>query len=276
MRNVDLHSHSTISDGTLKPIDVAMRAKTNGVQLWALTDHDELKGIPQARAAAAELGLTYVPGVEISVTWSGQTVHIVGLQVDETNQSLVQGLAATRHGRQRRARDIAAQLAAVGIEDALEGAQKFVSNPDLIGRTHFARSLIDRGICANVAEVFKNYLTEGKPGYLPHRWATLLQAVTWIQGAGGVAVVAHPGRYEFSRLQSAAFFDTFKDLGGEAIEVMTGSHTVAQYPIYAKLAKRYGFKASRGSDFHGPDESRIDLGSLPPCPSGLVPVWSSW
>lgn len=276
MLNVDLHCHSNASDGTLTPAAVAARAKANGVDLWALTDHDELEGIPAARDAARELGMQYVPGVEISVTWAGQTVHIVGLQIDETNQALVEGLAATRSGRELRAREMAEQLARVGIANAYEGSLKFVGNPDLIGRTHFARFIIESGVCSTVSEVFKNYLIEGKPGYVPHRWATLTQAVGWILGAGGVAVVAHPGRYKFVPLAMQEFFGAFKDLGGTAIEVMTGSHTVDQYAEYATLATRYGFKASRGSDFHGPGESRVDLGKLPPFPKGLVPVWQDW
>lgn len=276
MRNVDLHCHSTISDGLLTPADVAARAKRNGVDLWALTDHDELDGIAPARAAAAELGLEYVPGVEISITWAGQTVHIVGLQIDETNPPLALGLRATRSGRERRAHEMADQLARVGIPDAYAGALKFVGNPDLIGRTHFARYIIELGVCPDVSSVFRSYLIEGKPGYVPHRWATLTQAVTWILGAGGVAVVAHPGRYKFSKLAFDEFFKDFKELGGTAIEVMTGSHTVEQYATYAKLAKHYGFLASRGSDFHGPGESRVDLGALPPFPAGLLPVWRDW
>lgn len=276
MLNIDLHCHSNVSDGVLTPTAVAARAKANGVDVWALTDHDEVDGIPEARAAAAAFGLHYIPGVEISVTWAAQTIHIVGLQIDETNQALVQGLASTRGGREQRAREMAEQLAAVGIQDSYEGALKFVGNPDLISRTHFARYIIEAGICSDVAEVFRNYLIEGKPGFVPHRWATLEQAVTWICGAGGIAVVAHPGRYNFSDLAMDAFFDQFKQLGGTAIEVVTGSHTVDQYAYYAKVAQDYGFLASRGSDFHGPGESRIDLGALPPLPDKLQPVWHNW
>jgi 3',5'-nucleoside bisphosphate phosphatase len=276
MLNADLHCHSTISDGVLTPAAVAARAKSNGVELWALTDHDEIDGIGQARAAAAQVGMRYVPGVEISVTWAGQTVHIVGLQIDETNPQLVQGLAATRGGRERRAREMADQLAAAGIPHAFEGALKHVGNPDLISRTHFARFLVESGVCADINEVFRRYLTEGKPGYVPHRWATLEQAVGWIRAAGGVAVVAHPGRYRFSDLAFNVFFDEFKQFGGSAIEVVTGSHTVDQYQQYATVAKYFDFLASRGSDFHGPGESRVDLGVLPPLPDGLTPVWNDW
>ncbi len=276
MLNVDLHCHSNISDGTLTPSAVAARAKANGVQVWALTDHDEIDGIPAARAAAAELGMGYVSGVEISVTWAGETVHIVGLRIDETNAQLVEGLHATRSGRERRAHEIAAQLAQVGIPDAFQGALKHVGNPDLISRTHFARYIIELGVQPDIAGVFRHYLIEGKPGFVPHRWATLANAVGWILGAGGVAVIAHPGRYAFDDLAFDAFFAEFKQLGGAAIEVLTGSHTVAQYDEYTRLARRYGFLASRGSDFHDPHESRMDLGQLPALPTGLTPVWHDW
>lgn len=276
MLNVDLHCHSTISDGTLPPEKVAVRAKANGVDVWALTDHDEVGGIHRARAAAAECGLKYVPGVEISITWGGETVHIVGLHIDETNPILVQGLASTRGGRERRAREMAVQLAIAGIPDAYEGALKFVGNPDLISRTHFARYIVKLGMCSNISDVFQHYLREGKPGFIPHRWATLEQAVLWICGAGGIAVVAHPGRYQFSDMAFDAFLDEFKQWGGTALEVVTGSHTVDQYDYFAKVANRYGLLGSRGSDFHGTEESRIDLGLLPPLPDNVVPVWHDW
>jgi len=276
MRNVDLHCHSCVSDGVLTPTALATRAKANGVDLWALTDHDEVEGIAEARAAATSLGLDYVTGVEISVTWAGETVHIVGLRIDETNADLIAGLEATRGGREPRAREIGRQLAQVGIPDAFEGALKYAENPDLISRTHFARYLIELGKCSTANEVFSKYLTEGKPGYVPHRWATLQQAVGWIRGAGGVAVVAHPGRYKFSDLAFDEFITEFKQHGGSALEVTTGSHSVDQYEFYANVAKRYNLMASRGSDFHGPGESRIDLGALPPLPKGVVPVWNDW
>lgn len=276
MLNVDLHCHSNHSDGTLSPTALATRAKENGVDLWAMTDHDEVSGLAEARTAASAVGLPFVPGVEISITWSNQTVHIVGLQIDETNQALVQGLAATRGGREQRAHDIAAQLAQAGIPDAFEGALKFVGNPDLISRTHFARYIVELGLSKDLSDVFSKYLGDGKPGYVPHRWTTLQNAVGWIRGAGGIAVIAHPGRYKFSDLAFDALFSEFKDLGGAAIEVTTGSHTVDQYDQYAKIANKYGFLASRGSDFHGPGESRVDLGGLPALPVGVQPIWHDW
>src|SRR3569623_5659 len=276
MLNVDLHCHSSVSDGALAPSELAARAKGNGVDIWALTDHDEIGGIAEARAAAHDLGMRYVSGVEISVTWAGKTLHVVGLQIDETNESLARGLAETRSGRVRRARDMAAQLDAIGISGAYEGALQFVANPNLISRTHFARFLIERGVCADVHEVFATYMNQGKPGYVPHRWAGLEEAVGWIRGAGGVPVIAHPGRYKFDALAFSTLFDEFRRLGGAGIEVVTGSHTVEQYDEFARLAARYGFLASRGSDFHAPGESRVDLGALPPLPGNVVPVWHDW
>ncbi len=276
MLNVDLHCHSNVSDGTLTPTAVAERAKANGVDIWALTDHDGIDGIAEARAAAAALDLRYVPGVEISITWASQTIHIIGLQIDETNPQLVQGLVATRGGRERRAHEMAEQLAAVGIPFAFEGALKHVGNPELISRTHFARYLVEIGRCADISEVFSNFLTEGNPGYVPHHWATLEQSVRWIRGTGGLAVVAHPGRYKMSDRAFGTFFDEFKQLGGTAIEVTTGSHTPDQYGYYAKVAADYGFLASRGSDFHSPMESRVDLGTLPPLPDSVTPIWHDW
>ncbi|TCS36091.1 hypothetical protein EDC30_108155 [Paucimonas lemoignei] len=276
MLNVDLHCHSNVSDGLLAPAEVAARAKAQGVDVWALTDHDELGGIPEAREAAAALGMRHVAGVEISVTWAGETVHIVGLRIDETNPDLVHGLAATRGGRARRAEEMAAQLAEAGIPHAFEGAIKFVGNPDLISRTHFARYLVEIGVCADVKDVFRNYLTEGKPGYVPHRWATLQDAVRWIRSAGGIAIVAHPGRYRFTELQQHALLSEFKHAGGVGIEVVTGSHTPDQYEVYAKVAAKYGLLASRGSDFHGPEESHVELGALPPLPRSVTPVWHDW
>lgn len=276
MLNIDLHCHSNVSDGALRPSAVAARAKANGVDVWALTDHDELGGIAEAREAAHSLGMRHVAGVEISVTWAGKTVHIVGLQVDETDENLVRGLAHTRSGRERRAREMATQLAAAGIPDAFDGALKYVGNPDLISRTHFARYITELGVCASIGDVFRNYLTEGKPGYIPHRWATLKEAVNWIRGSGGIAVVAHPGRYGLNDLMLDALLVEFKQYGGAGIEVITGSHTVDEYARFAKVAETYGMLASRGSDFHAPGESHTDLGSLPPLPPTLLPVWHDW
>jgi predicted metal-dependent phosphoesterase TrpH len=273
--NADLHCHSHVSDGTLSPRALAARAHANGVQLWALTDHDEIAGVPAAREAARSLGLPFLTGTEISVSFAGQTVHIVGLGFDADDRTLGDGLRATRGGREERAREMAQGLAQVGIPDAFEGALHYVGNPELISRTHFARCLVERGVCADTQEVFRRFLTEGKPGYVPHRWASLADAVGWIRGAGGAAVIAHPGRYKFSPSAEYALFSEFKAHGGVGVEVVTGSHTAAEYVTYADMAKEFGLLASRGSDFHAPGESRTDLGTLPPLPESLTPVWEA-
>ena len=271
--NADLHCHSVVSDGTLTPEALAARAHANGVQLWSLTDHDEIGGQHRAAAAARAQGMAYLTGTEISVTFAGATVHIVGLGFDPDETALMQGLAATRGGRQERAREMAAQLAQAGIAGAYEGALQFVGNPELISRTHFARFLVETGVCKDTYEVFRKYLTEGKPGYEPHSWASLGNAVRWITQAGGMAVIAHPARYKFSANEEFALFSEFKAHGGQGVEVVTGSHSAAEYVTYAAMAQEFGLAASRGSDFHSPDESHTDLGTLPPLPSALTPVW---
>lgn len=271
--NADLHCHSTVSDGTLAPEVLAARARTNGVELWALTDHDEVGGLGRAAAAATEQGLAFLTGAEISVTFAGETVHIVGLGFDADDAQLRQGLRDTRGGRGLRAQEMSEGLAKAGIAGAYDGALKFVGNPELISRTHFARFLVEAGICRDTPEVFRKYLTEGKPGYVPHRWAALGDAVRWITEGGGVAVIAHPGRYRFSPTEEYALFTEFKAHGGRGVEVVTGSHTPAEYGKYAEMALEFGLAASRGSDFHSPEESRIDLGRLPPLPTTLTPVW---
>ncbi|TMH35105.1 MAG: PHP domain-containing protein [Betaproteobacteria bacterium] len=253
--NADLHCHSAVSDGTLAPEALAARAKANGVELWALTDHDEVSGQQRARDAALSLALPYLNGTEISVTFAGTTVHIVGLGFDADDETLKAGLAATRGGRRERALEMAEGLAKVGIEGAYEGALKFVSNPELISRTHFARHLVESGKCSDTQEVFRRFLVDGKPGY--------------------VAVIAHPGRYKFSANEEYALFTEFKAHGGRGVEVVTGSHGAADFIKYTDMALEFDLLASRGSDFHSPEESRIDLGTLPDLPAQLTPVWTA-
>lgn len=271
--NADLHCHSVVSDGTLTPEALAARAKANGVELWALTDHDEIGGQARAAEAAAANGMAYLTGTEISVTFANETVHIIGLGFDAANPLISNGLAKTRGGRSERAMEMSDGLAKVGIKGAYEGALKFVGNPELISRTHFARFLVESGVCKDTYEVFRKYLTDNKPGFVPHRWASLGDAVGWITQSGGVAVIAHPGRYKFTANEEFALFSEFKTHGGQGVEVVTGSHTTAEYVEYAAVAKEFGMAASRGSDFHSPDESRIDLGTLPMLPGDLTPVW---
>jgi predicted metal-dependent phosphoesterase TrpH len=271
--NADLHCHSVVSDGTLTPEELATRAAANGVELWALTDHDEVGGQHRAAAAARENGMRYLTGTEISVTFANETVHIVGLGFDPDDAAMTQGLYDTRGGRGKRAQEMSEGLAKVGIHGAYEGALRFVGNPELISRTHFARFLVEQGHCRDTSEVFRKFLTEGKPGYVPHRWASLKDAVHWITAAKGMAVIAHPGRYKFTANEEYALFLEFKAHGGQAIEVVTGSHTPAEFVEYADKALEFDFAASRGSDFHSPDESHCDLGKLPPLPGALTPVW---
>jgi 3',5'-nucleoside bisphosphate phosphatase len=273
--NADLHCHSVISDGTLQPEALAARAKSNGVELWALTDHDEIDGQKRALDAAMHVGLPYLTGTEISVTFAGLTVHIVGLGFDANSPVLQAGLESTRSGRDLRAREMGDGLAKFGIKGAYEGALRYVSNPSLISRTHFARFLVDSGVCSDTHEVFRKFLVEGRPGFVPHRWAALGDAVHWITAAGGMAVIAHPGRYKFTANEEYALFTEFMGHGGKGVEVITGSHSSADFVRYTETALEFGLMASRGSDFHSPSESRIDLGSLPVLPGKLTPVWEA-
>jgi 3',5'-nucleoside bisphosphate phosphatase len=273
--NADLHSHSNVSDGTLPPEAVAERAAAAGVEIWALTDHDEIGGVARARTAAHAAGMGFLSGTEISVTFADTTVHIVGLGFDETHPELVKGLHSMRYGREARAREMGEELAKVGIKNAYEGALKYVGNPDLISRTHFARYIVEIGQATDTHDVFRRYLGDGKPGFVPHRWATLADAVGWINRAGGAAVIAHPGRYKFTPNEEWALFHEFKALGGRGVEVVTGSHHASEYDKYAGYAGEFGLAASRGSDFHSPEESHTPLGGLPWLPGQLTPIWEA-
>jgi predicted metal-dependent phosphoesterase TrpH len=272
----DLHCHSTRSDGLLTPTDVVRRAAARGVGVIALTDHDEVAGLDEARAAAREAAIEFVEGSELSVTWRSDTVHVVGLRIDPHDADLTEGLASVRGGRDARARRIGAALGEAGIPNAFEGALGYVTSERLISRTHFARHLIESGFARDMKDAFKRFLTSGKPGYVPHAWASLAEVVTWIHGAGGQAVIAHPGRYKLSAPALRELVAEFRDLGGDALEVVSPSHTPAQYAEFAALARAFGLKVSCGTDFHGPGESRMDFGELPSLPAGADPVWSTW
>jgi len=271
----DLHCHSTYSDGVLPPGDVVRRAALHGVDVLALTDHDEVAGLSEARAAAADEGIELVAGAELSVTWEGHTIHVVAVQIDPSNDALCQGLEAIRQGRDARAQKIADALLDAGISDALEGARRYVTSERLISRTHFARFLADAGHVRDIHDAFKRYLVAGKPGYVPHSWATLTQALGWIASAGGQAILAHPGRYKVSGSDMRRLLGEFRDAGGDAIEIISPSHAAAQSAEYARYARVFGLKGSCGSDFHAPDES-ADFGDLAPLPVGVEPVWSTW
>lgn len=273
--NADLHCHSTVSDGLLAPAELVRRARQNGVELLSLTDHDEIDGLPEAREESLRLGLPFVNGVEISISWGDdQTVHIVGLGFDDANGPLAEGVAKVRSGRDSRAQRMGAELAKAGIHGAYEGALKHAGNPALISRSHFARYIVELGHAKDVKAVFDWWLAKGKPGYVAHPWATLEEAMAWIHGAGGLAVIAHPGRYRLSKAEMEHLYVSFKNFGGIGIEVLSGSHDGDDVRECARVARHYGFLASRGSDFHGPGESWLDLGRLPDLPDDLVPVWT--
>jgi len=276
MRRYDLHSHSTRSDGLLAPAEVAARAARRGVDVLALTDHDEVSGLPEAKDAAAAAGIEFVCGTELSASWEDLTIHVVGLRIDPQNTTLDAGLAAIREGRTSRARRIGDALAAAGIPGAYEGALKYVTSERLVSRTHFARFLVEAGHARDVRDVFRRYLVPGKPGHVAHAWATLNEAVAWIHVAGGQAVLAHPGRYKVGTGGLRRLLSEFRAAGGDAIEVLSPSHTPAQYTEFATHCRVFGFSGSCGSDYHGPGESWMDLGDLPPMPAGVVPVWQDW
>ncbi len=256
----DLHSHSTASDGTLSPEALAARAAARGVKVWALTDHDTVSGLTAARQACAQWGIRFIPGVEISVSFAGETVHIVGLGIDEHHPELLSGLESVRSGRIARGRAIAEALERCGFPGAYERALSFAAKPETLSRSHFARFLVDCGAFPDVASVFQHYLSRGKPGYVPHEWAVLEDAVRWIRVAGGVAVLAHPQRYRLSEREWQALLDRFVAAGGEGLEVASPSHDAAAIAHWASVCRRYGLKASAGSDFHAPAEGRWDLG----------------
>ena len=286
VQNFDCHNHSIFSDGLLRPRELVELAKKNSCDAVALTDHDNTGGLAEAEVAAGDLQVRFIRGVELSVSWPSRspsaetaditpiTIHVVGLGIDPQDAALVSGIASIRNGRLDRARQMGANLANMGIEGVFEDALALADNKDMIGRTHFARALVARGVARNVGAVFGRFLTPGKPGFVAHQWANLNAAIQWITGAGGVAVLAHPGRYKLSKQEMRVLLAEFKDAGGKAIEVITGSHEKHQYREYAILAHEFGFMASRGSDFHGPGESRFNPGTLPLLPTDLVPVWS--
>jgi 3',5'-nucleoside bisphosphate phosphatase len=276
MTRYDLHCHSTRSDGLLAPADVVRRAAARGVEVLALTDHDEVAGVAEAAEAARTARIAFVPGCEVSVTWRGITVHVVALGIDPEDETLANGLEGVRQGRDARARRIGESLAQAGIAGAFEGALEYVTSKRLVSRTHFARHLIDAGHARDMKDVFRRYLTQGNPGYVAHAWPSLAQAIGWIHGAGGEAVVAHPGRYKLDRDERRALCAEFRDLGGDALEVVSPSHDAAQCREFAALARTLGLRASCGTDFHGEGESHLDFGELPPLPVGVEPIWQRW
>lgn len=276
MENFDLHNHSTASDGLLSPTQLIELAARTGADAIALTDHDTTAGLEEADRAAREAGIAFVPGVEVSVSWGGTTLHVVGLRVDPASPALAQGLDSIRAGRFGRAQRIAAELERLGIAGALEGALELAGNEAKLSRSHFARHLVREGRVRDAQAAFDKYLAQGKPAYVAHRWATLENAVSWIRAAGGTAVLAHPGRYDLKPMMRHEMLREFRAFGGEAIEVVTGSHRPEEYATWQRVALEHGFLASRGADYHGPGESAWEPGKLPPLNASLTPVWSQW
>ena len=270
----DLHTHSTASDGTLSPRALVQLAKERGIDVLALTDHDLIDGCAEAAAEAEKLGLTLIPGAEISVSWNHQTIHIVGLNLDTSNQALQAGLNRTCEFRHWRGKEIARRLAKKRIEGAYEGALKFAGGR-ILARPHFARFLVEQGYAKDIKQVFKRFLVQGKPGYVPGDWANLEEALEWIHGAGGQAVIAHPARYRLSGTRFRQFIGEFCELGGQGFEVVSGSHSRDDILNMAQLASRFELHASAGSDYHGPENPYMDLGRLPPLPDSCRPIWES-
>lgn len=273
---IDLHSHSTVSDGLLPPDALMLYAYERGVRLMALTDHDDVDGLLPAAAQARKIGMQFINGVEISVTWNRRTLHIVGLRIDPEHTELRAGLQGIRDSRHNRARGMADSLAKVGITGSLEGAYAHATQDGIITRSHFARFLVEKGFAKSVGAVFKRFLVKGKPGYIEHRWASLEEAVGWINASGGTAVLAHPGRYDLGRTNMLTLLHEFREMGGKGIEVVTGSHTPEMVPHFARLAHQFDLLASAGSDYHGPGQSYFELGLLPDLPAMCTPVWHDW
>lgn len=271
----DLHTHSTASDGAYTPAELVREAHAAGITHLALSDHDCTHGLAAARTAAAHCGLTLIPAVEISSTWHGKSVHIVGLNIDADNGELCAGLAGLQALRVTRAQEMGRRLAKAGIVGGFEAARE-LAGTGMITRTHFARFLANQGLAASAREVFEHYLVQGKPGYVPTEWATLDAAVGWIKAAGGVAVIAHPQRYKLTGSWLSRLLIEFKAAGGEAVEVVTGNSNLGDIQSSAAAARRHGLLASVGSDFHSPDNIWLKMGRLPPLPVDLTPVWSVW
>ena len=272
--NYDLHTHSTMSDGTLSPAKLIEYAVKQQIDVLALTDHDTTDGVAEAQSVASQSGVTVIPGVEISVTWNRRTIHIVGLNINPGHTGLQEGLAALRSFRDRRAEEIGRRLEKAGISGAYKAAREHAGGSS-IGRTHFARFLVEQGYATDMRDVFKHFLIKRKPGHTGGEWAALDQAVGWIHAAGGQAIIAHPARYRLSATRLRRLISEFIECGGEGLEVVSGSYSRNDCFAMALQAQRFGLKASCGSDYHGPENPWIDLGKIAPFPPGCKPIWKS-
>ena len=269
----DLHTHSNVSDGQLSPEDVVRMAGLNGATMLALTDHDHLGGLYEAAKVADELGIQFIPGVEVSTSWRNRNIHVVGLNVDYNNTDFQKNLAKIRSGRLDRLVKINARFEKKGIRGVYDGALALSSNADMVGRAHVARFLVNQGIVKNTAQAFSKFLGEGKSAYVSHQWADFSEAVCWIRKAGGIAVLAHPGRYKLSATALRELIEEFKTAGGRAIEVASSSHAQNEILKFALLAERYELLASSGSDFHVLGEGGRVLGRPPVLPAICCPIW---
>lgn len=251
------------------------QAAAKGIKTLALTDHDSTAGLAEAGDAAALYGIVLVPGVEISTAWQDKSIHIVGLNLDPDFKDLQTGLEKLKTQRRERAREIGRRLEKYGLTGLFEAVQTRVGE-GMLTRTHFAQCLYDLGIAASVRDAFERYLARGKPGYVATRWTEMEQAIAWIRGAGGVAVVAHPQRYKLTGSWLRRLLGEFREMGGEGMEVLSGTAPPGEVQSSAEYAKRFNLLASCGSDFHSPEHVWPKLGRLPPMPAGLTPVWSAW
>ena len=276
---LDFHCHSTNSDGSYAVTNLLDKVLANGGKYIALTDHDTVDGIHEARQYAKQIGLIFFAGVEISVTWENNNlIHIVGLNIDENNSELIKKLNELRSQRFTRGEKIANNLAKLGIPNALAGALKFCNNPNALSRTHFSLFLTEAGY-AKPGKAFDKYLAPGKPGYVTYTWACLSDAVKWITNSGGIAIIAHPSRYKFTRTKLLRLIHDFKACGGRGIEVISSSHSKDDAYNIANIAKQEDLLASIGSDFHGDKQSyhKIKVGLNHPLPPiGCTPVYTEF
>lgn len=271
MSAIDLHTHSTASDGTLTPTELVARAHQQSVRVLALTDHDTTAGLAEAARAAAEHGLDLVPGIELSTQWGGRNLHLVGLGIDPAApalQALIEELAEIRQNRVER---MAASLAKAGYHDALEGAYAQAAG-GVPTRTHFARYLVERGAATDVGAVFKRFLVRGRPGYASTVWPELERSIAVLRAAGGLAVLAHPHAYKWTGAWARRIVEAFIQAGGVGVEVSCGTSNQQNILQWGGYARRYNLLASLGSDFHSPGRF-IELGRMPSLPEGVQPIW---
>jgi predicted metal-dependent phosphoesterase TrpH len=270
----DLHCHSLKSDGDLSPSDLVDRAAEQGVTMLALTDHDTINGLVEARARAEMHNIELVSGIEISTVWNGIGIHVVGLGFDEHHPALLEAIARQEDCRLQRAKTIAERLEKLGIEGIWEKAEA-IANGAQIGRPHFAQALIDMGKVSNMAQAFKRFLGAGKPGDVKTMWPDISEVVGWIRAAGGVAVVAHPDKYKMTGTKLKCMLKAFAEAGGNGLEVVSGATETTFSRRMVELCDEFGFLASQGSDFHGP-RPWSELGKFTKMPEGATPVWTHW